>query len=124
MRFVQNFATRLRRYPDPRRDQRLVLPELRVAFAGLVLPTTNWSLGGALLRGALPDGIGPDASVSGLIGGTTRNGPEQVPFAGTVTRLELSPPGLALRFTEADPRLMDFLQDCLMRHLAGRGGPR
>lgn len=124
MRFVKNFAVRPLRYRDPRRDQRLLLPELRVEIAGLVLATTNWSLSGALLRGELPIGAALDRPVSGIIGGVTRNGPAQVPFTGIVVRLELSPPGFALRFATPDPRLMEFLHDCLLRHLAGPAGCR
>lgn len=124
MRFVQNFAVGPLRYRDSRRDRRLVLPTLRIEIDSRGLSSCNWSLTGILLDGEPPPGAALDAVVSGTIAGTTRQGPGQVPFESTLVRIDPQGPSFALRFAMPDPRLAEFLHDCLMRHLAREGGPR
>jgi hypothetical protein len=120
MHFVQSFAAQPLRYREARRDQRLLLPRFHAVVAGHVLPTVNWSLGGLLLRGPMPPGLAPDALVTGLLGGEARTGPETVPFAAHLVRLASSPHGLALRFADANAQVIEFLEGCLRRRLAGR----
>jgi hypothetical protein len=120
MHFVQSFAAQPLRYREARRDQRLLLPRFHAVVAGHVLPTANWSLGGLLLCGPTPPGLAPDALVTGLLGGETRTGLKTVPFAAHLLRLASSPRGLALRFADANAQVIEFLEECLRRRLAGR----
>ncbi len=124
MRLVQNFAAGPLRYRDSRRDRRLVLPTLRVEIASRGLSSCNWSLTGILLDGDPPEWATLGAAVSGVVSGTTRQGPGQVPFQSTLVRIEPQGPSFALRFALPDRRLAEFLHDCLMRHLAREGEPR
>jgi hypothetical protein len=120
MDFVQSFAAQPLRYREARRDQRLLLPRFHAVVAGHVLPTINWSLGGLLLHGPMPPGLAPDATVTGLLGGETRAGLATVPFAAHLVRLASSPRGIALRFADANAQVIEFLEECLRRRLAGR----
>jgi hypothetical protein len=121
MTVVQNFAVHPIRYRDARRDQRLLLPRFRVVVDGCILPTLNWSLGGLLLQGTAPAALMPDMPVTGLIAGENRHGPACMPFAARVIRLMPSPLGLAVSFADADERVIDFLEDCLLTRLSRHG---
>ena len=120
MNFVQSFAAQPLRYREARRDQRLLLPRFHAVVAGHVLPTANWSLGGLLLHGPMPTGLASDATVTGLLGGETRAGLQTVPFTAHLVRLASSPHGLALRFADANAQVIELLEECLRRRLAGR----
>lgn len=84
-------------YPDHRRDKRKFKPTLVIALDDATYPTSNWSLGGALLFDYFGD-LSPGAEIEGRMRLATEQ--ECHRFTGEVVRKDLQSGLLAVHFTE------------------------